>query len=147
MKLEYEILVNQYGQDLFFKEDILNLFESFDINDKQTFFINILDLIMQSKPQETDVQFAIDMSCLKPTHTPCVLLRKIGINHNLKKLIELPENEWKKSLTLLLSLFKIAYRRRFEEEANDPNKWWYWNLSDDSIIRAIKNMESKDLFS
>lgn len=29
-----------------------------------------------------------------------------------------------------MALFKIAYTRRFNEEKNDPYKWWYWDLSD-----------------
>ncbi|MEG2101796.1 MAG: DUF5958 family protein [Flavobacterium sp.] len=57
--------------------------------------------------------------------------------HNLKRLLNLPENELNKSLILLLSLFKIAYMKRFETEKKYIDKWWYWDLSDDKKVKTI----------
>lgn len=93
---------------------------------------------MQSKPTNDDIQPAISASKLKPTFTPCVLLRKGVATHNLNCIIELPENELTKAYTLLLSLFRIAYGRRYDVEKGHPGKWWYWNLSDEDNIEAIK---------
>ena len=138
MNLEYEILVNQYGQRLVPIEAITKRFNGFNYEEKQLFFNNLLFFIMQSKPKKDDIELAIKESKLRSTFTPCVLLRKGVENHNLKKLTELPENEREKSLILLLSLFRIAYNRRFEAEKNNPGKWWYWDLSDQSVIENIK---------
>lgn len=137
MKIEHEILVNKYGQELVNFEELLTLFESFDISYQKIFLNEILFLILQSKPKEEDIGPAIIKSGLKSTFTPCVLLKKGVANHNLEKIVSLPENELTKAFVLLLSLFSIAYKRRFEIEKNNTNKWWYWDLSNEANIREI----------
>jgi len=138
MKREYEILINKYGQELINIEQLLNLYESFDLTSKKLFLNHMLFLILQSKPIEDDIEPAIINSSLKSTYTPCVLLKKGVANHNLEKLINLPENELTKVFVLILNLFKIAYNRRFAIERDRPNKWWYWDLSDETNINKIK---------
>lgn len=137
MKIENEILINKYGQGLANIEQLLNLFESFDVSSQKEFLREMLFFILQSKPREDDIESAIINSGLKPTYTPCVLLRKGVANHNLKKLVDLPENELKRVFILLLSLFKIAYKRRFLMEKDNPDKWWYWDLSEENNINKI----------
>lgn len=137
MKLEHEILVNKYGQELIEIEPLLLIFEDLEIIPKRDFLTDILFLILQSKPKDSDIEPAILESGLKPTYTPCVLLKKGVATHNLNKIIELPENELEKALFLFLSLFRIAYKRRFAIEKNNPDKWWYWDLSDETNISKI----------
>ncbi len=137
MKIEHEILINKYGQGLVKTVQLLDLFRSFDFGFQKVFLNEILFLILQSKPIEEDIEPAIINSGLKSTYTPCVLLRKGVANHNLEKLLELPKNELIKTLVLLLSLFKTAYERRFVVEKNNPDKWWYWDLSDEENIKRI----------
>ena len=52
-------------------------------------------------------------------------------------MINLPENEMIKTFILFMSIFKIAYSRRFKEEMNNINKWWYWDLSDNGNVERI----------
>ncbi|ABQ06677.1 DUF5958 family protein [Flavobacterium johnsoniae] len=137
MELLKEIQVNKFGQNLVEINDLSNVFSLLTLNEKKEFLNDILFLIMQSKPKEEDIENAIKESNLKKTYTPCILIQKGVANHNLKKLLELPENEINKSFILLLHLFKISYSRRFEIEKNDENKWWYWDLSDDEKVKAI----------
>lgn len=137
MKIEHEILVNKYGQELVNTEQFLNLFRSFDMRSQKVFLSEIIFLILQSKPKEKDVEPAIISSGLKYTYTPCVLLKKGVADHNLEKLVNLPENELTKAFVLLLSLFKIAYKRRFVVEKDNPDKWWYWDLSNETNINRI----------
>ena len=140
MKLEYELLINKYGQGLIQAEDVWCVFEQLDYDEKKDFFVGILYLIMQSKPHDEDVEEAISSSQLKPTFTPCVLLTKGVSHHNLLRIIGLPEDEWRKILYLLLALFRIAYQRRFKAEFDNPDKWWYWDLSDENkILEMMKN--------
>ena len=113
------ILVNKYGQGVIDIALLTNLFNSFDLEKKRDYLGEIVSLIMQSKPNEYVIELAIKQSLLKPTYTPCVLLKKGVANHNLIKIIELPENELNKVFTLFLSLFKIAYQRRYQEEKNN----------------------------
>ena len=92
MVLQDEILINKFGQGF---------------------------LISQSKPRTEDIEVSITASKLKPTFTPCVLLRKGVAYYNLKKNTKQPEGELEKSFVLLLSLFRISYQRRFESEGDD----------------------------
>lgn len=137
MKIEHEILINKYGQGLVSTEQLLDLFGSFDFGFQKVFLNEILFLILQSKPKEEDIEPAIINSGLKSTYTPCILLKKGVVNHNLEKLVNLPENEVTKAFVLLLSLFRIAYKRRFVLEKDNPDKWWYWDLSDEANIKRI----------
>jgi hypothetical protein len=141
MKLEYEILINKYGQGLINSEPLLFNFKSLEVTSKKNFLTDLLFLLQQSKPTDSDIEPAILASGLKPTYTPCVLLRKGVAMHNLEKLIKLPENEQDKVFLLLLSLFKIAYQKRFAIEKNHPNKWWYWDLSDEMNISKIRQTD------
>jgi hypothetical protein len=135
--IEEEILINKYGQGLLSNEILLNKFSAFDLDNKNKFLNKIIYLIMQSKAKDEDINPAIAESNLKSTYTPCVLLSKGVANSNLLRIISLPENELNKAFILLLSLFKIAYQRRFKEEKDNPNKWWYWDLSDEKNIQKI----------
>lgn len=143
MKIEHEILVNKYGQELVNTELLLNLFGSFDMNSRKVFLSEILFLILQAKPKEEDIEPAIINSGLKATYTPCVLLKKGVANHNLEQLVNLPENELTKAFILLLSLFRIAYKRRFAVEKDNPDKWWYWDLSYEENINRIPQKHIK----
>lgn len=135
--MEYEILINKYGQGLISSASMLLDFEGLDDVSKRSFLEYTLFLIQQSKPQDVDIEPAIVGSGLKRTYTPCVLLGKGVAHHRLVKLVRLPENELNKVFLLLLSLFKVAYQRRFALEKNHPHKWWYWDLSDEMNISRI----------
>ncbi|WP_199119350.1 DUF5958 family protein [Pedobacter sp. ASV28] len=140
LKIKDTILINEYGQGITDISPILSLFKNFSIEEKRDYLEEIASLILQSKPNNNDIGTAIKESQLRVTYTPCVLLRKGVENHNLKKIITLPEAELEKVLMLLMSLFKIAYQRRFIEEKNNPGKWWYWDLSDKNNILKIESM-------
>jgi len=137
MKLEDQVLVNQFGQGLIAIDQLTADFSLLEIMTKRKFLNELLFLIMQSKPKETDIELVIIKSGLKSTYTPCVLLKKGVANHNLKNIVNLPEYELTKAFVLLLSLFKIAYERRFIDEKDNPHKWWYWDLSDREKLEMI----------
>lgn len=137
MKIEDVILINKYGQGLVVIDELKEGFSNYNLLDKRRYLTELKGLIGQSKPTDSDIEPAILGSGLKPTYTPCVLLGKGVASHNLEKLIKLPENELNKVFLLLLSLFKVAYQRRFAIEKNHPDKWWYWDLSDEMNISKI----------
>lgn len=135
-----QIFINKYAQGFTSIETFKILFSNFKIEEKRNYLEEIVSLIIQSKPKDEDADLAIKESGLRPTFTPCVLLRKGIAKHNLMKLINLPESELEKTLILLMNLFKIAYTRRFMEEKNNPGKWWYWDLSQPNIeIKILKD--------
>jgi len=137
MNIEEEILINKYGQGLVSIGVLLDRFSVFDLQGKNKFLTDVIYLIMQTKAEDTDIESAIIESKLKSSFTSCVILRKGVANHNLLNIITLPENELSKAFILLVSLFKIAYQRRFTVEKNNPDKWWYWDLSDEKNIGLI----------
>lgn len=140
LKIDKVITLNKYGQGLIDSEILLNEFLGFELMEKKHFLKEVIVLILQSKPKEEDILPAIVESKLKQTYTPCVLLTKGIANHNLQKIADLPEVELNKSLRLLLALFKVSYRKRFQAEKNNPNKWWYWDLSDkNNLEKVLKN--------
>jgi len=137
MNIVEEIAVNKYGQNLISINDITDKFILKILNDKKEYLSEIVNLIQQSKAKDDDISLAIKNSNLKSTYTPCVLIKKGLISNVFENMISLPENELQKVLILFLSLFKIAYERRYKSEKNNPNKWWYWDLSDEENIKKI----------
>jgi transcription initiation factor IIE alpha subunit len=137
MKIENEILVNKYAQSAIDIEELILIFNDFNLEEKKEYLHDLLFFILQSKANDDDIEPAIEKSKLRRTYTPCVLIQKGVTTNNLKRLINLPENELNKSLILLLNLFQIAYMKRFETEKKDLYKWWYWDLSNEENIEAI----------
>ena len=137
MKFEIEILINKYGQGLIPLIVLQEKFEAYSLCQKRSFLQEMSFLIIQSKPKEEDVDLAIKKEKLKRGYTPCVLLKKGISSYNLERVINLPENEMGKIFILFMGIFKIAYIRRFKEEMNNINKWWYWDLSDNSNVERI----------
>lgn len=138
MDLKRELLINKYGQNLIPIEVLVDDYHMLDDARKRLYLEHLVTLITQSKATDEDIVQAIKNSCLKSTLSPCVILEKGGTKyHNLKKIIDLPNYELDRTLILFLNLFKIGYYRRFQEERNNPDKWWYWDLSDEKMIRNI----------
>lgn len=139
MSLGQDILINQYGQNLVLIEALIEDYKTLDSDERKMYLLHLVSLIIQSKSDDSDISQAIENSHLEETFTPCVLLEKGGTKYyNLKKIVELPDSELEKALILLLNLFKIGYNRRFQKEKNNPNKWWYWDLSDGETVDSIK---------
>lgn len=85
-----------------------------------------------------DVGAAISASCLKPTFTPCVLLKKGNIRVRLAQVVGLPVEEREKVFRLLVSLASIAdHRRRASKCRNGCRHWWHRDLDDPDVVAAI----------
>lgn len=141
MEIKWEIIINQYAQGVIPLERLLSSFEKMEPKEQKILINGTLQLLLQSKPLDTDIKTSIDNSGLKPTCTPCVLLTKGMDKANLYKIADLPSNEWKKVLQLFVNIFKIAYLRRFQQEKDlRKDKWWYWDLSNEKNIEQIIEM-------
>ncbi|MFZ4784454.1 MAG: DUF5958 family protein [Flavobacteriales bacterium] len=137
MNLEEQILINKYGQGLIDRTELLFNFNALELERKRAYLSEMVYLILQSKPENEDIGLVILDSGLKPTYTPCVLLKKGIALHNLNNIISLPEIELERVFVLFLSLFKLPYQRRFVLEKDNPGKWWYWDLSDQGKVDKI----------
>lgn len=130
MNIEDEIKINKYGQDLLSLEELMSShYAKISTEAKRIYLNDVINLIIQSKPIVEDISYAIKNSQLKETYTPCVLLKKGLTYSHLSKIIHLPDYELEKITVLLLNLFKIAYKRRFFQEKDKTDKWWYKDLS------------------
>jgi len=139
MKIEIQILVNKFGQNLISINEILNYFQQLDIKEKPIFLLDISNLIIQMKVVDMDIDSAIFQANLKPSFTPCVMIKKGIKNNTFQEIIKLPQSEFDKILLLFLSLFKIGYQRNIKENT-DPYKWWFYDLSNENITQRIKQL-------
>lgn len=152
MKIENDIKINQFGQNLTTITEIINYFNRLDENEKKDFLTKLIYFTLQLKPDINFVDDAIKLSGLKETYTSSVLLKKGVDYNNLNKIISLPQNEFYKSLSLILSLYYLAYQKEYTANGYNPNKWWYNDLSDITYINKIKalndfNVTVKRLYS
>lgn len=137
MTIKEEIFFNQFCQGIFSEEKLITFFLARNAEQKRKVLNDLVHLMTQSKITEGDVNYALKNSKLKPTYTPCILIRK-GLTHGtFQKIIALPEHELCKSFKLFIHLFKIGYLRRYEEEKGNPSKWWYWDLSKEENLQQI----------
>ncbi len=139
MTIEQQVLINKFGQKLIKEDELLEQFKVLEDEYKRLFLIELIGMIVQSKPLTNDIELAIENSNLKPTLTPCVLLRKGILTHHLERISKLPKSELNKSFILLIYLFQIGYTRRYELEKNNSTKWWYWDLSKKTNLEKILN--------
>ena len=138
MNIEEEILFNKFGQEVYEEEKLMTFFLACNLPKKREILNGLVYLIIQSKVTKKDIDGALKNARLKPTYTPCVIIQK-GLSYGtFQRIIALPEYELGKSFRLLMHLFKIGYLRRYKEEKNNPNKWWYWDLSQESNLINIR---------
>jgi hypothetical protein len=111
-------------------EQGLQWFRDLPVDGRQSVLASAHMMVVQAKPSPEQVESAIAASGLKPTYTPCMVLRKSApLVERLRKITELPEDEWSKSLQLLLGFFVVADQQR---RASRPdcrsgtcNHWWH----------------------
>lgn len=145
MNFQEELILNKFGQSLLGTDILVDRFTALDVPAQRSYLSELSFLILQSKANGADLEQAIQLSNLKYTHTPCVLLKKEFSANMFGRVISLPEHELPKVLLIFLYLFFISYKRRFELEKNDKNKWWYWDLSDERIIDLVIRQKGNSL--
>ena len=140
MNIKYEIFINQIIQGIKSFNEGVNWFEMFDDKIKLDILRGLNYMMLQSGAQDSDVDLAIFESKLKPTYTPCVLLKKGRLNDQSWKILNLPASEYRKSFILFLIIFKIAdERRRNLLCKGNCSHWWHKDLSDKKVVDEILN--------
>ncbi len=130
---QIELNINYYAQNQIDIEALFNWFDSLNKTDKSATLNQLYWYIINVKPTEYELQIAIVNSKLKITYTPIVLIQKEQINISVPKILNLPLDEWRKSFTLLIELFKIAdQRRRLEDCRGNCTHEWH-NINDTPI--------------
>ena len=135
--VEIQILLNQIAQGVRYvgdAEELLNDTHSADI-----LWSSLTWMVCQAHPTREDVEVAISESGLKPTYTPCVLLLKDQRQFQIQKIITLPEDEWAKSLRLLIGAFRVSDARRREVCGSDCHHGWHADFGDSKVLASIRD--------
>jgi hypothetical protein len=137
--IEEQLFLNQVSQGIHSHDDLVAWFDKFN-TDGQTELLQFMEsMISQSHPVPADGPAAVKECGLKPTMTPCVILSKGYSKSALSKLLDLPPQEYRKLIVVLISLFRIADSRRRQSQCTDPDPhWWHWDLSNPDVIAKIR---------
>ncbi len=110
---ELDLKINKIAQNIIPKDEGVKWFEKQVQNDIGSTILGQLSMfIQQAHPKPDEVEKAIQISKLKPTFTPCVLITSKSLKDALHKIVYLPKEEQLKSFKLLISLLSIADERR-----------------------------------
>ena len=140
MTIDERILLNQLAQGLVDLSEGDRWFAQLSDEKKRAVLREINFMIANAGLRNDDVPNAISKSKLKPTFTPCVVLKSGNVSVQLAKITSLPEAELFKAFRLLVALFGICDSRRREERPLDTlNHWWHRDLNDPKVVAGIKN--------
>jgi Family of unknown function (DUF5958) len=114
-----ELQLNKIAQGFVSLKDGIDWFDASDLNTKKNILQSLSVILTQSHPTSDDVENGIKQSELKRTYTPCVLMAEKPFGEAVSKVRNLPENEWRKTFVLWLSIFSIADKRRRETTCSD----------------------------
>lgn len=126
MPLDDDAFINQLAQQVVDLEEGLRWFAGLDAGSQMRVLQKTWIFAAQAGAHEHDVDAAIVRARLKPTFTPCVLVKKGSLKVQVTKIVGLPAAEREKSFRLLLALFQIAdERRRLTSCLGGCTHWWH----------------------
>ena len=124
-----ELKINFIAQGIINKADGISWFKELPTEQRTQVLYDLAHICCQSHPKKEEVLVAITRAHLKPTFTPCVLLKLAKIpEKGLRKIATLPESEQIKSFRLMLALFSIADARRRATDCKDGCSHEWHNL-------------------
>lgn len=140
--MQEEIIINQYAQGIKPIDELLEWYNSFDIEKKRSILIEIWSLANQAKVNEGDVENARIIAGLKVTHTPVRMLysKTQPFKNRGFKVANLKGKEQVQAFLLILNCFAIAEQRRkskCDAEKENCNHWWHQDLSNPKLIQEI----------
>jgi hypothetical protein len=125
-----ELWINRIAQGLVSATEARSWFEMQQPEGRAETLHVLARVCHQAHPFADEVSLAIDRSGLKPSFTPCVMLRlAVRPEHAFAKIIALPAPEQIKSFALLSSLFAVADTRRRQAYCKDGCTHDWHNLT------------------
>lgn len=125
---DLQLTINKIAQGVITLEEGLAWFDSSD-SESRLEIMGSLDLcIHQSHPNREDIERGIQLSGLKETYSPCVLIRKKHINEARAKVLAMPELDQRRAFILFVSVFGVADKRRRETQCKDGCKHEWHNI-------------------
>jgi hypothetical protein len=139
MRLEEEILINQFAQGVYSDETLLTRFSQLDEAGQSRQFMELSFLIWQiliwqMKTIEADAAQALLDSSLGSTYVPGMKVTKLMVRISS---LDVSGKDPVKEYTFLLYLYKVAYQRLFAGEKSNPASWLYQDLSKPETVQSI----------
>lgn len=140
--IQEEVILNQYAQGIKPLSELLEWYNSFDVDKKRSILIEIWSLANQAGVEEDDVENARITVGLKVTHVPVRMLysEKLPFKSRGFKIADLKGKEQIQAFLMILNCFAIAERRRksrCDAEKQNCNHWWHQDLSNPKLIQEI----------
>jgi hypothetical protein len=130
------LLLNRVAQGVRSVDLLLTEVASVDEPRRLAWFDDLAMALLQSHPLTAEVEQAIAHAGLRPTFTPCVLVRTKPLGEALAVLRGLPSYETPKAFRLLVALLGIADGRRRQSCSPDCQHWWHRDLRGDDVIES-----------
>ena len=113
-------MLNRVAQGRLPFADAVRWFKSLPETEQPGWLEIIAFMCHQSHPQHEEIDPAIELAELKPTLTPCVMVRSAARpEHALERIAELPVDERQKAFRLMFALYCIADTRRRQTQCKN----------------------------
>ena len=111
---EIEININKYAQNKLTDFEIMDWFDQFDLTEQKEIRDKLIMFVQQAHPTDDLITKAIQTARIKVTMKPIVLFKTQSFKIAFNRIEELLDSELRKSIIILLSIFKTAdiYRER-----------------------------------
>jgi Family of unknown function (DUF5958) len=116
MMNQTDLQINKIAQGVIELRDGIDWFVGCELETKKEILQSLSWFLAQAHPTREEICLGIDLSGLKLTSTPCVLMMKKPFKEALGKILMLPENEWEKSFMLWIAILGVADKRRRETD-------------------------------
>ncbi len=126
-----EVIINKIAQGKIDFQNGISWFSELEVN-LQKEIIQLLEYyILQAHPDTESIELGIKSTHIKDSMTPIVILKTAqNLKIALSKIIALPDSELIKSFTTLISIFKIADKKRREVYCKNGCSHEWHNLTD-----------------
>ncbi|WP_158574165.1 DUF5958 family protein [Streptomyces triticagri] len=111
-----ERIINEVAQGLRSLDDAVAWFSSLGRIEQKDVLRDVVHCALQAHATVDEAREGLLRSGVKPTMTPAVLVVREPIRGQMGKILDLPPDEYEKSLRVLLSTFAVADTRRRRDE-------------------------------
>ena len=145
LKLDDEILLNQFIQKICPLEIVNKWFDTKSCEEKRKIVLDVLDMTVQSHPTYDEILYVVEELNVSKTPAAVKILNRNKPFYKFgHELANLPENELHGVFILLLKILSVAdKRRKCTCCANGCQHWWHRDLAKASVLTEIKNEYTK----
>ncbi|MBN8820703.1 MULTISPECIES: DUF5958 family protein [unclassified Spirosoma] len=136
MRLEDEVRVVQFAQGVGSDSELINRFQQLGKREKVIVFSDLSGFVQDLNPTEAEVDQANGLREQIGIELPESVLKGHWLA-TMQHILFMPGDHCDALNTLLLYLFRIVYQRHYTLLKGEADNWWYWDLSDQTIVESI----------